>query len=50
MKYLHDNNFRVIAMRDLGYEENSDYLYIKSQQKSSLAGGIGSVSSDDKVH
>jgi peptidoglycan/xylan/chitin deacetylase (PgdA/CDA1 family) len=30
MKYLHDHNFRVITMRDLGYEENSDYLYIKS--------------------
>jgi len=27
MKYLHDNNFRVITMRDLGYEENSDYLH-----------------------
>jgi len=50
MKYLHDNNFRVITMRDLGYEENSDYLYIKSPQESSLAGGIASVSSDNKLH
>ena len=50
MKYLHDNNFRVITMRDLGYEENSDYLYIKSPQESSLAGGIASVSSYNKLH
>ena len=50
MKYLHDNNFRAITMRDLGYEENSDYLYIKSPQESSLAGGIASVSSDNKLH
>lgn len=49
MKYLHDNNFRVITMRDLGYEENSDYLYIKSPQESSPAGGIASVSSDNKL-
>jgi hypothetical protein len=50
MKYLHDNSFRVITMRDLGYEENSDYLYIKSPQESSLVGGIASASSDNKLH
>ncbi|MFL6364877.1 MAG: polysaccharide deacetylase family protein [Nitrososphaeraceae archaeon] len=30
MKYLHDNGFRVITMADLGYDENRNYLYIKS--------------------
>src|SRR5919199_837143 len=29
MKYLHDNRFKVLAMSDLGYDENSHYLYIK---------------------
>jgi peptidoglycan/xylan/chitin deacetylase (PgdA/CDA1 family) len=29
MKYLHDNGFKVLTMSDLGYDENSNYLYIK---------------------
>jgi polysaccharide deacetylase len=29
MKYLHDNGFRVITFSDLGYDENSNSLYIK---------------------
>ena len=29
MKYLHDNRFKVLSMSDLGYDENSNYLYIK---------------------
>ena len=29
MKYLHDNGFKVITMSDLGFDENSNYLYIK---------------------
>ena len=29
MKYLHDNGFKVIKMSDLGYDENTKYLYIK---------------------
>jgi peptidoglycan/xylan/chitin deacetylase (PgdA/CDA1 family) len=29
MKYLHDNRFKVLTMSDLGYDENSNYLYIK---------------------
>ena len=28
MKYLHDNGFKVLTMADLGYDENSKYLYI----------------------
>jgi hypothetical protein len=30
MKYLHDNGFKVITMADLGYDENSQSLYIKN--------------------
>jgi peptidoglycan/xylan/chitin deacetylase (PgdA/CDA1 family) len=30
MKYLHDNGFRVLTMADLGYDENNNYLYIKT--------------------
>jgi peptidoglycan/xylan/chitin deacetylase (PgdA/CDA1 family) len=30
MKYLHDNGFKVLTMSDLGYDEKSNYLYIKS--------------------
>jgi polysaccharide deacetylase len=30
MKYLHDNGFRVITFTDLGYDENSNSLYIKA--------------------
>jgi len=45
MKYLHDNNFRVITMKDLAYQEKTDYLYIKSPNEPLLTGGITSVSS-----
>lgn len=30
IKYLHDNNFRLITMSDLGYNYGSNFLYIKS--------------------
>ena len=30
MKYLHDNGFKVLTMSDLGYNENSNYLYVKT--------------------
>jgi peptidoglycan/xylan/chitin deacetylase (PgdA/CDA1 family) len=29
MKYLHDNGFKVLTMSDLGYDEKSNYLYVK---------------------
>jgi hypothetical protein len=29
MKYLHDNGFKVIPMSDIGYNENTKYMYIK---------------------
>jgi peptidoglycan/xylan/chitin deacetylase (PgdA/CDA1 family) len=29
MKYLHDNGFKILTMSDLGYDEKSNYLYIK---------------------
>jgi peptidoglycan/xylan/chitin deacetylase (PgdA/CDA1 family) len=29
MKYLHDDGFKVLTMADLGYDANSNYLYIK---------------------
>jgi len=29
MKYLHDNNFHVITISDLSYDENDNYLYVK---------------------
>jgi peptidoglycan/xylan/chitin deacetylase (PgdA/CDA1 family) len=29
IKYLHDNGFKVLTMADLGYDEKSNYLYIK---------------------
>lgn len=32
-------------MKDLGYEEKTDYTYIRSPQESNLTGGIASVSS-----
>ena len=32
MKYLHDNGFKVFTMSDLGYDENSNYLYIKNKK------------------
>ncbi len=30
MKYLHDNNFKVITMSDLGYNQSSNFLYVKN--------------------
>jgi peptidoglycan/xylan/chitin deacetylase (PgdA/CDA1 family) len=32
MKYLHDNGFKVLTMADLGYDENTKYLYIKNNE------------------
>jgi peptidoglycan/xylan/chitin deacetylase (PgdA/CDA1 family) len=29
MKYLHSNGFRVIPISDLGYDQNTKYLYLK---------------------
>jgi peptidoglycan/xylan/chitin deacetylase (PgdA/CDA1 family) len=29
IKYLRDNGFKVLTMKDLGYDETSNYLYIK---------------------
>ena len=29
MKYLHDNGFKILTMSELGYDEKSNYLYIK---------------------
>jgi hypothetical protein len=31
MRYLHDNGFTVLNMADLGYDENTNYLYIKEE-------------------
>jgi len=28
MKYLHDNGFRVLTMRDLGYDDSTNSLYL----------------------
>jgi peptidoglycan/xylan/chitin deacetylase (PgdA/CDA1 family) len=30
MEYLHDNGFKVLTMADLGYDESSNSLYLKS--------------------
>jgi peptidoglycan/xylan/chitin deacetylase (PgdA/CDA1 family) len=30
MKYLHDNGFKVLAMADLGYDENRSTLYVRN--------------------
>jgi hypothetical protein len=32
MRYLYDSGFTILTMRDLGYDENSNYLYIKSAE------------------
>ena len=32
MKYLHDNGFRVIPMSDLGYDQITNYMYIRNNQ------------------
>lgn len=29
MKYLHDNGFKVLPISEMGYDENTKYLYIK---------------------
>ena len=29
MKYLHDNNFRVIRVSDLGFNQTTNNLYVK---------------------
>jgi hypothetical protein len=29
MKYLHDTGFKVIPMSDIGYNENTRYMFIK---------------------
>ncbi len=29
MKYLHDNGFRVLTIKDLGYDTKNNFLYIK---------------------
>ena len=33
MKYLHDNGFKVLTMADFAYDENSNYLYIRTDNK-----------------
>jgi maleate cis-trans isomerase len=30
MEYLHENNFKVITLADLGYDENQERFYIKN--------------------
>ncbi len=46
MRYLGDNNFQVITMKDLGFDTRSNYLYIKSQSEPLLSGGIATISKD----
>jgi hypothetical protein len=29
MKYLHDNGFRVLTVKDLGYDTKNNFLYFK---------------------
>jgi hypothetical protein len=45
MRYLGDNNFQVITMKDLGFDTRSNYLYIKSQNDP-LSAGIATISKD----
>jgi hypothetical protein len=33
MKYLHDNGVKVITLSNLGYDENSNYLYVRNNSK-----------------
>jgi hypothetical protein len=47
MRYLYDNNFHVITMKDLGYQGKDDYLYVKSSKDLSVMGGIASLSNSD---
>ena len=44
MKYLHDNNFRIITMKDLAYDGKTNYLYIQSNNDHSQVGRTASVS------
>ena len=30
MQYLHNNNFKVLTLVDLGYEQNDNHLYLKN--------------------
>jgi hypothetical protein len=46
MKYLGDNNFQVITMKDLGFDTRSNYLYIKPHSEPILSGGIATISKD----
>ena len=32
MRYLYDNGFKVITMADLGYDENSNNLYVRNSE------------------
>jgi peptidoglycan/xylan/chitin deacetylase (PgdA/CDA1 family) len=41
MKYLHDNGYKVLTMADLGYNEQGNYIYKRSQVKTEQP--VGSV-------
>ena len=43
MKYLYDHNFQVITMRDLDYEEKSNYIYIKQFAGENNSGMIAGI-------
>jgi peptidoglycan/xylan/chitin deacetylase (PgdA/CDA1 family) len=32
MKYLYDNGFKVLTMSDIGYDKNSNYLYVRNSE------------------
>jgi hypothetical protein len=34
MKYLFDNEFKVITMSDLGYDEENNFIYIRESRDS----------------
>ena len=36
MKYLHENGFKVIPMSDLGYDQITNYMYIRNNQLSHI--------------
>ena len=44
MRYLYNNNFQVITMRVLGYQEKGDYLFVISPKDLSLTGRMASLS------
>ncbi|MGB8032560.1 MAG: polysaccharide deacetylase family protein [Nitrososphaeraceae archaeon] len=52
MKYLHDNGFKVLTMADLGYDENNNYLYIKTTTNHSSVTNVqaNNSSSNNNVH